>query len=85
MQDEYVQGNVWDLSKLKIYPFLQAPLVKASTTVDDSIDQALEGADSQPAATLGQLRQDAQSGKGPKIVTLGSLRKVHQDSKSPTA
>ncbi len=25
MQDEYVQGNVWNVDALKIYPFLQAP------------------------------------------------------------
>lgn len=81
MQDEYVQGNVWDLSKLKIYPFLQAPLIPASAS--EPLDsQAMT--DAVPAATLGQLRQDAQEGKGPKIVTLGSLRKMHNDNRPTT-
>lgn len=75
MQDEYVQGNVWDVDRIKIYPFLQAPLVKAE---DGLVDEVQERVEKDANATLGQLRQDLAAGKGPKIVTLGALRRMHQ-------
>ncbi len=80
LQDEYVQGNVWDVEKLRIYPFLQAPLVAASVADAAAVEAGAEangrGADAN--ATLGQLRQDLAAGKGPKMVTLGALRRMHQ-------
>ncbi|PWZ03020.1 hypothetical protein BCV70DRAFT_155341 [Testicularia cyperi] len=79
MQDEYVQGNVWDTSKLKIFPFLQAALPNVTAQPDQSADADV-GARSSATdanATLGQLRQDLAAGKGPKIVTLGALRSIH--------
>ncbi|SNX81646.1 uncharacterized protein MEPE_00351 [Melanopsichium pennsylvanicum] len=82
MQDEYVQGNVWDVEKLKIYPFLQAPLVKHKHDIEMGEAEANSTSSSNNKenanATLGQLRQDLAAGKGPKIVTLGALRKMHQ-------
>ncbi|SPO19653.1 uncharacterized protein UTRI_00011_B [Ustilago trichophora] len=81
MKDEYVQGNVWDVEKLKIFPFLQAPLVSAAADAEAAVESGAEanarvGQDSN--ATLGQLRQDLAAGKGPKMVTLGALRRMHQ-------
>ncbi|SPC65023.1 uncharacterized protein UHOD_00068 [Ustilago sp. UG-2017b] len=78
MKDEYVQGNVWDVSKLKIWPFLQAPLkaARAEEGVGREVEASGERADAN--ATLGQLRQDVAAGKGPKMVTLGALRRIHQ-------
>ncbi|SPO20535.1 uncharacterized protein UTRI_00011 [Ustilago trichophora] len=81
MKDEYVQGNVWDIEKLKIFPFLQAPLVSAAAGAEAAAEAGAEAnarvvADSN--ATLGQLRQDLAAGKGPKMVTLGALRRMHQ-------
>lgn len=73
MQDEYVQGNVWDVDRIKIYPFLQAPLVNAEENVSE--DTRAQG---NANATLGQLRQDLAAGKGHKMVTLGALRRMHQ-------
>lgn len=81
MQDEYVQGTVWDVEKLKIYPFLQAPLVNKDAAAEHAEANAEQGggrvADNSNA-TLGQLRQDLAAGKGPKMVTLGALRRMHQ-------
>lgn len=79
MQDEYVQGNVWDTAKLKIYPFLQAPLKSANAAEAATEANAAEVSGRDNAnATLGQLRQDLAAGKGPKMVTLGALRRMHQ-------
>ena len=80
MQDEYAQGNVWDLDKVKIFPFLQAPL-KNAAAAEGAVNESVEapranGGDAN--ATLGQLRQDLAAGKGPKMVTLGALRRMHQ-------
>lgn len=82
LQDEYVQANVWDLNKLKIYPLLQAPLAPSPDAVASG---AAVGAETEAGAqrqnpTLGQLRQDSATGKGPKIVTLGALRRMHHQS-----
>lgn len=79
MKDEYVQGHVWDVEKIKIYPFLQAPL-----QTDAGADVATEPSKETRAnanATLGQLRQDLAAGKGPKMITLGALRRMHQSTK----
>ncbi|ETS63287.1 hypothetical protein PaG_01563 [Moesziomyces aphidis] len=83
MQDEYVQGNVWNVDALKIYPFLQAPLVNANaaeTGADQTADNETRAASDRTNATLGQLRQDVAAGKGHKMVTLGALRRMHQNS-----
>lgn len=81
MKDEYVQGNVWDTSKLKIWPFLQAPL-KPAVQQEDAAGRKTEveerGERAGANATLGQLRQDLAAGKGHKMVTLGALRRIHQ-------
>ena len=79
MQDEYVQGNVWDVERIKIYPFLQAPLVSAmgEATAEAGAEASTRTA-ANSNATLGQLRQDVAAGKGPKMVTLGALRRMHQ-------
>ncbi|SJX60052.1 uncharacterized protein (C-terminal fragment), partial [Sporisorium reilianum f. sp. reilianum] len=80
MQDEYTQGAVWDVERIKIYPFLQAPLKSAAAEAMEvegaSADAPRTGANAN--ATLGQLRQDLAAGKGPKLVTLGALRRMHQ-------
>lgn len=76
-RDEYAQGNVWDLERVKIFPFLQAPLKSAQG--EGAVSEAAEArAGSGANATLGQLRQDLAAGKGPKMVTLGALRRMHQ-------
>ena len=79
LKDEYVQGNVWDVERVKIYPFLQAPLksVQDSTAAEAGVESNVEG---RANATLGQLRQDLAAGKGHKMVTLGALRRMHHQS-----
>ncbi|CDR88334.1 uncharacterized protein SPSC_04161 [Sporisorium scitamineum] len=81
MQDEYVQGAVWDVEKIKIYPFLQAPLKAAAENAaveGVSADANAARAGGNANATLGQLRQDLAAGKGHKMITLGALRRMHQ-------
>ncbi|TKY90055.1 hypothetical protein EX895_000053 [Sporisorium graminicola] len=81
MQDEYVQGAVWDVEKIKIYPLLQAPLKNAAADAVDAAtaeSNAARAGGSDANATLGQLRQDLAAGKGHKMVTLGALRRMHQ-------
>lgn len=81
MKDEYVQGRVWDVEKIKIFPFLQAPLKSVEAGADAAAVEATEQRVASASATLGQLRQDVAAGKGPKMVTLGALRRLHQSAK----
>lgn len=85
LQDEYAQGHVWDVERVKIYPFLQAPLVNVEAAEATAASEAAAGAsasgNANANATLGQLRQDLAAGKGPKMVTLGALRRMHQSAK----
>ncbi|KAN0066326.1 hypothetical protein ACQY0O_000420 [Thecaphora frezii] len=83
-QDVYMTSQVWDASKVRILPFLQAPLRAAEP--DSEVNAAPE--QSQPEASnfsLGQLRQDMAAGKGHSVVTLGALRRMHKKAGSSSS
>ncbi|EPQ31981.1 uncharacterized protein PFL1_00179 [Pseudozyma flocculosa PF-1] len=76
MEDEYVKAQVWDASRLKIFPFLQAPLRTPAPEASEAV--AEQDQPENRNVSLGQLRQDMASGKGHTMVTLGALRKMHK-------